>query len=148
MYVQVEWKWNLHRLRCRLLPFTSYKTIFRNKKRSGTSLLASIFSMIFEEKYFWRYIPLTDQIYCLIAFTSWDVSEEVYLNFLFPRSWSHKFWNNTSFLIKPFYHKTKKVRTKILKFLEGKSPTLNQNNDILTCPSSWWSHWKSRIRWI
>ena len=62
LYVQVDRYGNILKLRCSPLTFTSYKAFPKNKKRSGTSLPASFFCMIFEEKYFSRYILLTDQI--------------------------------------------------------------------------------------
>ena len=41
-----------------------------------------------------RYILLnspTDQIWCLISFTSWDIGQYVYCNYLCPSRWCHKF---------------------------------------------------------
>ena len=33
------------------------------------------------------------KFHCLIAFTSWDIGQYMYCNYLFPRPWHHKFWN-------------------------------------------------------
>ena len=61
--------------------------------------------MIFEEKYCARYILLTDQI---------SLSDCLY--FLSR----HKFWNYLRFVIKPFFYKIKKIRTKNLNILKMK----------------------------
>ena len=38
-------------------------------------------------------IILTDQISSLIAFTSWDIGQNVYYNCLLTKLWRHKIWN-------------------------------------------------------
>ena len=49
--------------------------------------------MIFHEKYFSFYVLLTDSKFnCLLAFTSWNIGQYLYCNYLFPNSWNHKFW--------------------------------------------------------
>ena len=52
-----------------------------------------ILSIIFQEKCFSCYALLTDQIYCLTAFTSWGIGKYVYCNCLLTRLWRHRFWN-------------------------------------------------------
>ena len=49
--------------------------------------------MIVQDKHFSYYILITDQIHCLTAFTSWDIGQYMYRNWLFPRLWRNKFWN-------------------------------------------------------
>ena len=42
------------------------------------------------------------KFHCLIAFTSWEITQCVYCNFLIPSWWSHKFWNwSIRFLTQP-----------------------------------------------
>ena len=59
---QVEDYRNILKLSCRPLAFTSYYTLLKNKKRSGTSLFCLIFCIIFIEKYFSFHILLIDQV--------------------------------------------------------------------------------------
>ena len=47
---------------CKPLDFTSYKTFFKSKKRSGTSFPCLIFCMIFEEKCFSCHVLLIYQV--------------------------------------------------------------------------------------
>ena len=73
---QVEDYGNTLKLSCRPLAFTSYKAFLKNKKRSGTSLPASLYYMIFEEKYLSCYILLPDQISlsdCFYLVTYWII---------------------------------------------------------------------------
>ena len=46
---QVEFYWNMLKLSCKPLAFTSYKAFYKNKKRSGTSLLASFSASFFKK---------------------------------------------------------------------------------------------------
>ena len=76
MICLVEGYRNILKLSCRPLAFTSYKAFLKNKKRSGTCAPSLIFCMIFEEKYFSRYILLTDQISlsgCLYFVRHWTI---------------------------------------------------------------------------
>ena len=59
LYVQVKVYRNILKLRGWLLAFALCKTFSKDKKRSGTSVT---FCITFEEKYFFLYILLTDQI--------------------------------------------------------------------------------------
>ena len=72
----------------------SYIKHFYKTKRSLQLLSLLQILHDFVEKYFSRYILLTDQIsfsVCLIS--SWDIGQYVYCNYLFPSLWCQKFWN-------------------------------------------------------
>ena len=81
------------KLRCRPVAFTSNKAFLKNKMRSGTSLPAS-FSGRFSKKNIYLVILLyLTKVQCLIAFTSWDIGQYLYCNYLPTRLWRNKFWN-------------------------------------------------------
>ena len=110
---QYEGYQNILKLNCSPLTFTSYKAFSKNKRGCGTSLSASIFCMIFEEKYFSCYILLTDQMSlsgCLYFVRYW---EYMYFNCLLTRLWHLNFEINLIFLIKLFLLHDQKVKTKI-----------------------------------
>ena len=89
---QVEGYQNILKLSCRLLRFISYKTFWKNKKRSRTSLPA-LFSAWFLKKsiYLVIFYYLT-KFHCVVRFTSWDIGQYVYCNCLITRLWCYKFW--------------------------------------------------------
>ena len=72
---------------------------------SGWFSKQNVFSVIFHE--------LT-KFNCPIAFTSWDIGQEVY------RNYGVKNFEINIFLIKSFLYMTKKVKTKNLNFLGAK----------------------------
>ena len=93
------------------LAFTSCKSFFKkNKKRSGTSHSSWFYAWFLKEKYFSRYISLTDQVslhdchlfpeilgnICIVVI-SWPVCDVVIFEI------------NQSFLITPFFYITKKL---------------------------------------
>ena len=41
----------------------------------------------------WIRLYWLTKFYCLAAFTSWDIGQYVYCNFLLTSLWRHKFWN-------------------------------------------------------
>ena len=55
--------------------------------------LVSPSHIFFQEKCFSCYFLLTDQIHCLIAFTSRDIGLYVFYNCFLTRLWRHKIWN-------------------------------------------------------
>ena len=102
LYVQVENYKNLFKLWCWPLPLIS--SFF--KKTKGSLELVSLpqFLHDFEGKYFYQLIPF----HCLIAFTSCDIGQYAYCNYLFPVADVRNFEINLSFLIKLFSYMTKK----------------------------------------
>ena len=59
------------------------------------------------------------KFHCLIAFTSRDIGQYVYCNYLLTRVWRHKFRNiNLIFRIKLYLYMTKTLKQKI-KYLEN-----------------------------
>ena len=81
------------KLSCKPLPVTSYKTFLKNKKRSGTSLLASFSAWILNKSISLVIFYELTKFHCLVSFTSWDVGQCVYCKCLLFRLWRHKFWN-------------------------------------------------------
>ena len=102
---------NILKLSCKPFTFTSYKAFLKNKKRFGTSLLASFSCYIL----FPDHIP--DQLFS--SFTSWGIGKYVYYNSL-PSCDVTSFEINLIFLIKPFLPDDRKVKTKIQIFWEQK----------------------------
>ena len=88
---QVEDNQKWLKLNCWPLAFISYKTFLKNKKRHGTSLLAS-FSAWFLKKniVIFHYLTIFQW---LVAFTSWDIGRYVHCNCLLTRLWRQKSWN-------------------------------------------------------
>ena len=126
---QVEDYWNILKLNWRQHAFTTYEAFLKNKKSSGISLFASYLLHDFWRKIFlfwWRpdQISLFGCLYFIrYLATFW------FCNCLLTNLWSHKFWSNHFFIIKPnvfiifrglSLNQIKQV------FLEGESPTLKQ----------------------
>ena len=113
---QVEDNRKWLKLSCWPLPFISYKTLLKNKKRSGTSLL-TLFSAWFLKKNIVRFHYLTI-FQWLVAFTSWDIGRYVHCNCLLTRCNVMNFEINLTFLNKPFFNMTKKL-WQTFKYLEN-----------------------------
>ena len=67
---------NILKLSCRLLAFTSYKALLKNKNRSGTSIPAPFSASFLKKKYFSYNIMLPDQISlsgCLYFVRYWTI---------------------------------------------------------------------------
>ena len=87
-----------------------------SRKVSGSN-----FSTTFGVRFFEKNLPRVIFYYlikfrCLVVFTSWDIGQYVYYNYLFPSLFPSlfpvNFEINISFLIKPFFYTTLKVTTK------------------------------------
>ena len=73
---QVEGYRNILKLSCRALAFTSNKAFLKKQKEVWNYSPCLIFIMVFEEKYFSPYIPLSDQISlsgCLYFVRYWAI---------------------------------------------------------------------------
>ena len=116
LYVHVKVYQFILTLRCRSLAFTSYKTLLKIKKKSGTGLLAS-FSVWFLMKN--SYVLLIDQISlpdCLYFLICWAICVILY----FPdRDEITKFEINLNFPTSSFNKWTKKSGQKP-KYLQNK----------------------------
>ena len=116
---QVEDYRNWLKLSCRPLAFTSYKAFLRNKKRSGTSLLASFSAWFLKENISLVIFFYLTKFQYLVAFTSWDIEQYVYCNSLLTRLWRNKFWNSPYLSNQAiFFYMTKKSIQRI-KYLEN-----------------------------
>ena len=73
------------------LDYWSQNMLKFNFSEKGLGLISP--SHFFQEKYFSCSILLTDQIHCLIAFTSRDIGLYVFYNCFLTRLWRHKSWN-------------------------------------------------------
>ena len=92
---QVEGYENILKLTYRPLAFTLCKAFLKNKKSSGTSFPAS-FSAWFLKKNIYPVIFYSPtNLYCPVAFTSWDIGQFLYRICLVTRLWGHKFWNSS-----------------------------------------------------
>ena len=86
-------------------------------KGSGTKFLHHILRMIFQEKYFSNYIPLTDQI--SLSDCLFEIVGSMYIAIIcWPGCYVINFEINLMFLIKPFFYLTKKSKVE-LKYLEN-----------------------------
>ena len=108
---QVKDYFNILKLSCRPLTFTSYKAFWKNKKRSGTSFPASFSESFFFQKNSLAMFYLT-KFHCLVGFTSWDIGQYVNCNCLSTRLWRLNCEINLIFLIKPFFLHGQKIKTK------------------------------------
>ena len=66
---QVEGYRYVLKLSCRPLAFTSYKTYFKKKRSSGTSLPASFFARFLKENICLIIFYYMTKFHCLVAFT-------------------------------------------------------------------------------
>ena len=110
---QVEEYQNILKLCCRPLAFTSCKSFLKNKIRSWASLPAS-FSVLYVIFYYLA------KFYCLVAFTSWDIGQYVYCNYLLIRMWRHKFWDYFVLSTQAVFSKWQKSKDKNLNILRTK----------------------------
>ena len=78
--------------RCRALAFISYKAFFK-KTRCGTTIPASYSVLCLKKNIYLATFYYLTKLYCLAAFTSWDIGQYAYCNCLLTRLWRHKFWN-------------------------------------------------------
>ena len=86
LYIQFKDYQKLLKLKRWLIAFTSDKAFLKSKKRSGTSFPAWFLKIHVILYYLTKF-------HCLIAFTSWDIGQYVYCNYLFLCWWRHKFLN-------------------------------------------------------
>ena len=89
---QVEGYRNILQLSCRPFALTHFLKK-KHKEVHGTSFPSS-FSAWFLKKnislvIFYNLVKFN----CLVAFTSWDVWQNMYCNCLLTELWRHKFWN-------------------------------------------------------
>ena len=90
VFLQVEGYRNILKLNWKTAAFTSYKAFFENKS-SGTNL-PNLFSGKFLEKNICLVIlHYQTKFRGLVAFTSCDIGQYVYCNFLLIRLLTHKF---------------------------------------------------------
>ena len=108
----VECYQNIWKLICRPLAFTSYKAFLKSRKRSGTSLRASVSAWFLKKKFSLVILYKLTKFNCLVAFALWDIGQYVYCNCLITRMWRH-FEINFIFLIQPFSLHEQKIKTKI-----------------------------------
>ena len=85
--------WGLSKMVETKLLQTSYKAFLKkNKRRSGTSLPAFSAWFLKKNNFVVIFYNLTNSKY-LALFTSWDISQYVYCNYLLNRLRRHRFWN-------------------------------------------------------
>ena len=58
-----------------------------------TSLPNSFSDWLLEENISLVMFYYLTKFHCLVAFTSWDIGQYVYCNYLLTRFWRHEFWN-------------------------------------------------------
>ena len=114
---QAEGYQNISKPSCKPFAFISYKVFLKNKKTSGTSLPVS-FSAWFLKKYVFlvMFCCLT-KVHCLVTFTSWDIGQYVYCNYLLTWLWRHKFCSQLylSNQAVPTWHKSQDKNLIILR---------------------------------
>ena len=129
LYVHVKVYQVILTLRCRSLAFTSYKTLLKIKKKSGTGLLAS-FSVWFLMKN--SYVLLIDQISlpdCLYFLICWAICVILY----FPdRDEITKFEINLNFPTSSFNKWTKKSGQNLNIFRTKKTFQMKQKPFFIT----------------
>ena len=73
--------------------FYLVKFFLKNKKRSETGLCTSLSAWYLKNIISLVILYWLTKFHCLVAFTSWDIGQCVYCNFLIARLWRHKFWS-------------------------------------------------------
>ena len=111
---QVEDYWNILKLSCRPLVFTSYKAYLKSKTRSGTNLPVSFSACVFKKNISLVIFYFLTKCHCLVAFTSWVIGQDIYCNCLLTRLWRHNFEINLIFLTKSFFSTWPKSQDKNL----------------------------------
>ena len=96
---QVKGYRNIVNLSCRSLAFGSYKAFLKKRKKSGTSPPAS-FSAWFLTK---NVSLVILKFHFVVAFTSWDIEQYVYNNYLLSGCYVTNFEIKLIFWIKPFF---------------------------------------------
>ena len=89
----IEGYQNILKLSCRLLSFTSYKALLKNKKSSGTSLPASFSGWFFKNNISLVIFSYLTKFHCLVLFTSCNIGKYVCCNYLLTSLWLRRFWN-------------------------------------------------------
>ena len=102
------------KLSCRPLAFTSNKAFLKNKKRSGTSLHASLSAWFWKKNISVVIFYYLTKFQCLVVFASWYIGQYVYCNCFDVKTVEV----NLIFLMKPFLLHDQKVKTKI-NYLES-----------------------------
>ena len=79
------------------LAFTSYKAFLKkkknqNKKRFRTSLRVSFSTRFFKKIFCFVMFYYLTKFHSLVAFTSWDIWQYVYCNYLLTRLRRHRLW--------------------------------------------------------
>ena len=81
------------KISCRPFAFTSYKAFLKNEKRPGTSLPALFSAWFLKKNMLVVIFYYLTKFQCLFTFSSWDIGQYVYFNYLLTRLWRQKFWN-------------------------------------------------------
>ena len=76
----VEGYHNILKVSCRPLAFTSFKVFLKNKKRSGTSIPASISERFLKKNISLAIFYQLTKFHCMVAFTSLDIGQYLYCN--------------------------------------------------------------------
>ena len=84
LYFQVQDFQEILKFSCWPLAFTSYKTLLKKKKSSGTSLSASCSAWFLKKNIYHVIYCQQTKFHYPTAFTSCDISQYVYCNHLFP----------------------------------------------------------------
>ena len=117
---QVEDYRNILKLSRRPLAFTSDKAFLKNKKESRTSLPVSFSALFLKDNISLVIFCYLTKFHCLVVFTSWDIGQYMYCNYLLTRLWRHKFWNYLYYSNQAVFSTWRKSEHKNLNILRTK----------------------------
>ena len=93
--------------------------LFKKKKRSGTSLLASCSVWFLKKNICPVMFYYQTKCHSLFAFTLWDIGKYVYCNCLLTKLWRHLFWNYPYLSNQAVFSRWLKNQFKLTKYLEN-----------------------------
>ena len=130
---QVEGYRSISNLTCKLHAFSSYEAFLKYKRRSETSFPTTFFVWLVKKNVYLVIFYYLIKFHYLVAFTSWDIVQYVYCNYLLTSCDVIILKLTLYFKSSRFFYMTKNTFLSFLKdihwskktnFLEGENPTL------------------------
>ena len=104
-----------------LLQTTYFRAFLKkNKQRPGASLPASFSSWVMKKNIARVIFYYLTKFHCLVAFTSWDIWQNVICSCLLTRLWQYKFWNQPCIFNQAVYSTWPKSQDRNLNTLISK----------------------------
>ena len=92
LYIQVEVYQNILKTRCWPVALALYKAFSKTNKRSKIIFLTSLSAWSLKKSVSQVIFYQLAWFNCLLVFSSWDIGQYVYCNYLLAILWRHKFW--------------------------------------------------------